>query len=56
MLKFVGLILLVALILVGALMPLKYTARMHLPKRPDARPQRPGDAGPGADADDERSG
>lgn len=33
MLKFAGLLLLVALILVGALLPLKYTARMHLPKR-----------------------
>jgi energy-converting hydrogenase Eha subunit F len=32
MLKLAGLVLLVALILVGALMPLKYTARMHLPK------------------------
>lgn len=32
-LKLAGLVLLVALILVGALMPLKYTARMHLPKR-----------------------
>jgi len=34
MLKLAGLVLLVALILVGALMPLKYTARMHLPKPP----------------------
>jgi hypothetical protein len=34
MLKLAGLVLLVALILVGALMPLKYTARMQLPKRP----------------------
>lgn len=33
MLKLAGLVLLVALILVGALMPLKYTARMQLPKR-----------------------
>ena len=32
MLKLVGLVALVVLILVGALMPLKYTARMHLPK------------------------
>jgi len=32
MLKLAGLVLLVVLILVGALMPLKYTARMHLPK------------------------
>ena len=34
MLKIAGLVLLVALILIGALLPLKYTARMHLPKRP----------------------
>jgi len=33
MLKLAGLILLVLLILVGALMPLKYTARMQLPRR-----------------------
>ena len=46
MLKLAGLVLLVVLILVGALMPLKYTARMHLPK-PD-----PGRKAPGA----ERSG
>jgi hypothetical protein len=31
-LKLAGLVALVVLILVGALMPLKYTARMHLPK------------------------
>jgi hypothetical protein len=31
-LKLAGLVVLVVLILVGALMPLKYTARMHLPK------------------------
>jgi len=41
-LKLAGLVLLVVLILIGALMPLKYTARMHLPK-PD-----PGRKGPGA--------
>ena len=34
MLKLVGLLALVVLILVGALMPLKYTARMRLPKPP----------------------
>jgi hypothetical protein len=34
LLQLAGLVLLVALILVGALMPLKYTARMHLPKQP----------------------
>ena len=32
MLKLAGLVALVVLILVGALMPLKYTARMHLPR------------------------
>ena len=41
MLKLAGLVLLVVLILVGALLPLKYTARMHLPKRPPGR-QEPG--------------
>ena len=46
MLKLAGIVLLVVLILIGALMPLKYTARMHLPK-PD-----PGRKAPGA----ERSG
>jgi len=40
-LKLAGLVLLVALILVGALMPLKYTARMHLPK-PDPGRKEPG--------------
>lgn len=29
-----GIVVLVVLILVGALLPLKYTARMHLPKPP----------------------
>ena len=33
MLKALGLIALVVLILVGALLPLKYTARMNLPPR-----------------------
>jgi hypothetical protein len=33
MLKLAGIVLLVLLILVGALLPLKYTARMQLPKR-----------------------
>ena len=46
MLKLAGLVLLVVLILVGALMPLKYTARMRLPK------PGPGRKEPGA----ERSG
>jgi len=45
-LKLAGLVVLVALILVGALMPLKYTARMHLPKRPSGLP------GQGKDRDD----
>jgi len=45
-LKLAGLILLVALILVGALMPLKYTARMHLPKGA------PGPKAPGAERSD----
>lgn len=34
MLELAGIVLLVVLILVGALMPLRYTARMQLPKRP----------------------
>jgi hypothetical protein len=33
MLKLAGIVLLVVLILVGALLPLRYTARMQLPKR-----------------------
>ncbi len=33
MLKALGIVALVVLILVGALMPLKYTARMHLPPK-----------------------
>jgi hypothetical protein len=33
-LKLLGIIGLVALILVGALLPLRYTSRMHLPKSP----------------------
>ncbi len=33
LLKLVGIVLLVVLILVGALLPLRYTARMQLPKR-----------------------
>lgn len=34
MLELAGILLLVVLILVGALMPLKYSARMQLPERP----------------------
>jgi hypothetical protein len=45
-LKLAGLVLLVALILVGTLMPLRYTARMHLPKRSS------GSQGQGKDRDD----
>jgi hypothetical protein len=41
MLKLVGLVGLVVLILVGALLPLKYTARMHLPKPPPDRQSPP---------------
>jgi hypothetical protein len=48
MLKLAGLVLLVVLILVGALLPLKYTARMHLPKRPPEAGDR-GQADPGSD-------
>ena len=33
MLKALGIVALVVLILVGALMPLKYTSRMHLPPK-----------------------
>ena len=52
MLKLLGMIGLVALILVGALLPLKYTSRMHLPKAPPPA----GDRGPtGAPARDDSS-
>jgi len=48
MLELAGLVLLVVLILVGALLPLKYTARMHLPKRrPAAGDRAKADAGSG---------
>ena len=53
MLKLAGLVLLVVLILVGALLPLKYTARMHLPRPPagragpDVPKAAPGNTGPG---------
>lgn len=53
MLKLLGMIGLVALILVGALMPLKYTSRMHLPKGPPPA----GNRGPsGAPAGDDSGG
>ena len=46
MLKLAGLVLFVVLILVGALLPLRYTARMHLPnRRPDAGDRAKADAG-----------
>jgi hypothetical protein len=45
-LKLAALVALVVLILVGALMPLKYTARMHLPKPgPGRKGQGPGNSG-----------
>jgi len=53
MLEFAGILLVVVLILVGALMPLRYTSRMHLPKlrrgvgRPDGQERSPGPARPG---------
>ena len=48
-----GLVGLVALILVGALMPLKYTSRMQLPKAPP--PQRGRAAGAPAGDDSSRA-
>jgi hypothetical protein len=42
MLKLVGLLALVVLILVGALMPLKYTAQMRLPREGTPPPSGPG--------------
>ena len=39
MLKLVGLLALVLLILIGALMPLKYTERMRLPRKGTRSPQ-----------------
>ena len=51
MLKALGLIALVVLILVGALMPLKYTARMHLPPR-----KGPQSSGPKPDSEDSDRG
>ena len=51
MLKLAGLVLLVVLILVGALMPLKYTARTHLPRTGPGRKE-PGAGRSGADESD----
>jgi hypothetical protein len=46
-LELAGIVLLVVLVLVGALMPLKYTARMQLPKRTsDGRAEAPPPPGP----------
>ena len=50
MLKLAGLILLVILVLVGALLPLKYTARMHLPRKDVPRT-----TGSGRDRDSKQS-
>lgn len=52
MLKLAGLVALVVLILVGALMPLKYTARMHLPRTGPGRTGR----GAGRSGADESEG
>lgn len=41
MLKVLGIVLLVGLTLVGALLPLKYTARMGLPRQSRARDTHP---------------
>jgi hypothetical protein len=53
-LEVAGLLVLVVLILVGALLPLKYTARMHLPQRPHDRPGRETGAGDDGQADGTR--
>lgn len=51
MLKLLGMIGLVALILVGALMPLKYTSRMHLPRaQPPGAGREPAGEPPGNDS------
>jgi hypothetical protein len=51
MLKLAGLLALVVLILVGALLPLKYTARMRLPRKaaPPAGTERSADRKSGED-------
>jgi hypothetical protein len=50
-LKLLGMIGLVALILVGALMPLKYTSRMHLPRaRPPGAGRESSGESPGDDS------
>lgn len=51
MLKLLGTIALVALIMVGALMPLKYTSRMHLPRaQPPGAGREPSGGPPGDDS------
>jgi hypothetical protein len=40
-LKALGIVVLVGLVLVGALLPLKYTAGMRLPRHPRSRHTRP---------------
>lgn len=52
MLKLAGLVALVVLILVGALMPLKYTARMHLPKPGSGRKEQGAERTRADDRDD----
>lgn len=55
MLEFAGILLLVVLVLVGALMPLRYTARMQLPKRsPDGQADRQPPQAPDATDGDSR--
>lgn len=58
--ELLGIVMLVVLILVGALMPLKYTARMKLPKQADATKDeyasRAGEAKAGDDAPGEERG
>jgi hypothetical protein len=41
MLKALGLVVLVVLILAGALLPLKYTARLNLPPKGDGKGDQP---------------
>jgi hypothetical protein len=41
MLKALGLVVLVVLILAGALLPLKYTARLNLPPKRDGKGDQP---------------
>lgn len=54
-LEVLGVFVLVVLILVGALLPLKYMARMHLP-RPRKRPEDPGPSNGREPGDDPKPG